>query len=209
MTRTTTGTRLAPLLCLAALGACGSPAPFSRPHEKSEAVVGRPSADADVARNYVTSLAELQAGSAAAQAEVFQAARLAAENAPTTLNKLRFALMVALPGHAGTDPVVARRLLADLVARPELLLPSERALAALMLAEVDARLILVAENRRLQQEIAGHDKERNANLAKRYQAELDENARLRHALDEAQRKLEGVTQVERSITKRDAPPPKP
>jgi hypothetical protein len=200
-------TRLAVLGCLASLAACGELGGSIKPaHDKPESTVSRPAADAEAARGYVATLGELQSGAPAAQAEAFQAARLAAEGAPTTLNKLRYALMLALPGHAGSDPVAARRQLSDLVARPELLLPSERALAAVLLAEVDERLVLVAENRRLQQEATTRDKDRTAGLAKRLQAELDENARLRRTLEDAQKKLDAVTQVEQSITGRGNPP---
>ncbi len=199
--------RLALVGCLAALASCGQfGASLKTPREQPGSAVSRPAADAEAVRSYVAALGELQSASPAAQAEIFQAARVAAESAPTTLNKLNYALMLALPGHAGADPVAARRHLSDLVARPELLLPSERALAAVLLAEVDERLVLAAENRRLQQDAAGRDKDRNAALAKRLQAEQDENARLRRTLEEAQKKLDAVTQVEQSITGRGNPP---
>jgi predicted small lipoprotein YifL len=199
--------RLAFVTCLASLAACGVLGGSGKPaREKPEPVVSHPTADGEAVRSYLAALAELQSGAPAAQAEVFQAARLATESAPTTLNRLRYALMLALPGHAGSDPVAARRQLSDLVARPELLLPSERALAVVFLAEVDERLVSLAENRRLQQDAAGRDKDRSAALSKRLQAEMDDNARLRRALEEAQKKLDAVTQVERSITGRGNPP---
>lgn len=197
------------LLCLAVLGGCGGlGGPFKAPRDKPEPVISRPTADGEAARDYLASLASLQTGSTAAQAEVFQAARSAAEGAPTTLNRLRYALMLAVPGHAGSDPVAARRQLSDLLARPELLLPAERALAGVLLADVDERLVLIAENRRQQQDAGSRDRDRAAAVgaAKRLQAEQDENARLRRALEEAQKKLEAVTQVERSITGRGNPP---
>ena len=198
---------LGALACLASLAGCGDFGGSIKPtRDKPETTVSRPAADADAARGYITMLGELQSGSPAAQAELFQAARVAAESAPTTLNRLRYALMLALPGHAASDPVAARRQLSDLVARPELLLPSERALAAVMLAQVDERLVLVAESRRLQAEAAGHDKDRSAALAKRLQTELDENARLRRAVEDAQKKLDAVMEVERSLTGRGNPP---
>ena len=206
MTHSGTGRRLALVACLGALAACGQLGGAPRPRDKPEPVVSRPTADGEAARGYLSSLAELQSGAPAAQAEAFQAARAAADSSPTTLNRLRYALMLALPGHVGSDPVAARRQLSDLVARPELLLPSERALAAVLLADVDERLVLIAENRRLQQDAAGRDRDRSAALMKRLQAEADENARLRHALEDAQKKLEAVTQVEKSLTGRGTPP---
>jgi hypothetical protein len=99
--------------------------------------------------------------------------------------------------------------LSELLARPELLLPAERALATVFLKEVDERLVLIAENRRLQQESASVTKDRNNAQARRLQAEIDENARLRRALDEAQKKLDAVTQLERSIVERGGTPGKP
>jgi hypothetical protein len=207
MTTCPRGIRLGALAGLLGLAACGSlSGAIKSAPTKVESTISRPAADADAARGYVMALGELQAGAPAAQAEAFQAARVAAESAPTTLNRLRYATMLALPGHAGSDPVAARRQLSDLVARPELLLPSERSLASVLLAEVDERLVLAAENRRLQQDAAGRDKDRSAALAKRLQAELDENARLRRAVEDAQKKLDAVMEVERSLTGRGNPP---
>jgi small-conductance mechanosensitive channel len=117
--------------------------------------------------------------------------------------------MLSAPGHGGADPVAARRQLSDLLARPELLLPAERALATMSLRGVDERLVLLAENRRLQQEAAVRDKDRTSAANKRLQAEIDENARLRRALDEAQKKLDAVSQLERSIVERGGTQPKP
>ena len=194
-----------PALCL--LAGCGDLFNVGRPAPRPEPVLNRPAADAEAARQYIASLQELQAGSPARQAEIVQRARGAMENAPTTMNRLRYALMLALPGHGGADPVAARRQLSELVARPELLLPAERALAAVLLADVDERLVLIAENRRLQLDAANHDKDRSSAASRRLQAEAEENARLRRALEEAQKKLDAVTQVERSITDRAKAPP--
>ena len=200
---------LAGLSAAGLLAGCDSLNPFGRAAPRPEPALNRPVADAEAVRDYVASLQELQAGSPARQAEIVQGARRAMESAPTTMNRLRYALMLALPAHGGTDPVAARRQLSELTARPELLLPSERALAAVLLADVDERLVLIAENRRLQLEAASRDKDHSAATSRRLQAEAEENARLRRALEEAQRKLDAVTQVERSITDRaNAPPPK-
>jgi hypothetical protein len=166
-------------------------------------------ADADAARQYLVALAELLDATPARQAELLDTARSNAENAPTTMHRLRYALMLATPGHGGSDPVAARRQLSELLARPELLLPAERSLAALALRDVDDRLVLIAENRRLLQEAAARDKDRTTTVNRRLQAELEENARLRRALDEAQKKLDAVTQLERSIVERGGAQGKP
>jgi hypothetical protein len=189
----------------ALLAACGTlTSPFGK--RATETPPPRPQTSAEAAGGYVGELAHLQSAPPSEQAELLQGARTAAENAPTTLNRLRYALMLALPGHAGADPVAARRQLSDLLARPELLLPSERALASVLLGDVSERLVLIAESRRLQEESASHDKERMAAVTRRLQIEQDESARLRRALEDAQKKLNAITEVERSITGRGNPP---
>jgi hypothetical protein len=203
-----TSARIGLLLPLALLAACGAGGEaFTRSgHDHPEPVINRPTADGEAARDYLSSLQALLAATPAGQAEIFQNARLASENAPTTVSRLRFALMLAMPGHPASDPVAARRQLSDLLARPELLLPAERSLAAVLLASVDERLVLVAETHRLEQDASARDHDRAAQGQKRLQAEVDENARLKRALEDAQKKLDAVTQVERSITGRASPP---
>ena len=61
------------------------------------------------------------------------------------------------PAIAGSDPVAAQRQLSELLARPETLLPAERLLALVELQEVDQRLVLQAENKRLRDDDASHD----------------------------------------------------
>jgi hypothetical protein len=148
-------------------------------------------------------MSNLPQGDPARQAELFQAAKDAAELTPTTSNKLKYAVALATPGYSGSDPVAAQRQLSELLARPETLLPIERLLALVELKEVEQRLILQAENKRLRDE-AQHDESRDKLLAinRRLAAESDENARLRKALDEARAKLEAITHIERSINDR-------
>jgi hypothetical protein len=148
-------------------------------------------------------MSSLPQGDPARQAEIFQSAKDAADLAPTTSNRLRYALALATPGFSGTDDVAAQRQLAELLARPETLLPIERLLALVELKEVEQRLILQAENKRVRDD-AQHDDSRDklATVNRRLAAESDENVRLRKALDEARAKLEAVTHIERSINDR-------
>jgi hypothetical protein len=193
----------------AALLAAGCGGTVMPDRDRPVPVATASNADADAARQYLVTLAELLDATPARQAELLDTARSNAENAPTTMHRLRYALMLATPGHGGSDPVAARRQLSELLARPELLLPAERSLAALALRDVDDRLVLIAENRRLLQEAAARDKDRTTTVNRRLQAELEENARLRRALDEAQKKLDAVTQLERSIVERGGAQGKP
>ncbi len=147
-------------------------------------------------------MSSLPQGDPARQAELFQSAKDAADLTPTTSNRLKYALALATPGFSGSDPVAAQRQLAELLARPETLLPAERLLALVQLKEVEQRLILQAENTRMREEASHDSRDKLQAVNKRLAAESDENARLRKALDEARAKLEAVTHIERSINDR-------
>lgn len=146
-------------------------------------------------------------GSPVEQAEVLAAARTAYEANRQGPPLLRYALALAAPGHPGRDLDQAQRLLREALARPELLSPTERAIAVVESQRVDGELKLAIENKRLVGEMQ-RERERarttapSAATARRLQQEMDENARLRKALDEAQAKLDAIANIERSISDR-------
>jgi hypothetical protein len=195
-------TLVAPLL----LGACslmGRPPADLTPPPSSEMV------QAAQLTALAASQQQLVQGSPAEQAEVLAAAKAAAEASHQGPALLRYALALAAPGHPGRDLEQSQRLLRETLARPELLSATERALAVVEQQRVDGELRLAAENARLVTE-AQRDRERlrnanaNAATARRLQAEQEENARLRKALEEAQAKLDAIANIERSIS--DRPP---
>lgn len=159
--------------------------------------------------SYLDMMARLSRTSPAEQAEIAQRVKEAAEVTPTTSNRLRYALALATPGHGKTDENAARQLLTQLLATPETMMPAERALAWICLKDVEQRLILQAENQRLRAEEIQQDRERNAATNRRLQAEIDENARLRKELAEAQAKLDEITRIERAIIQRNPASPNP
>jgi hypothetical protein len=169
----------------------------------------RPQLDMSPVAPLLEMMSNLPQGDPGRQAEVFQQAKDAAELQPTTSNRLRYALALATPGYNGADPVAAQRQLAELLARPETLLPVERLLASVTLKEVEQRLILQAENARMRNTTAPDDsRDKLAAANRRLASEMDENAKLRKALDEARAKLEAVTHIEqRSVTDRGAGAP--
>jgi len=162
----------------------------------------RPQADVSPVTPALELMRALPSADPARQAELFQSTKDAATLAPTTSNKLKFALALATPGHGGSNPVAAQRQLAELLATPETLLPVERLLAMVELQDVEQRLILQEENKQLREEAQSELRDKLLALNRRLTAESDENARLRKALDEAQAKLEAVTHIERSINDR-------
>jgi hypothetical protein len=184
------------------VGGCGT---FGSPKPPAQAIVDDPppGAGASAVAPLLEMMNNLPQGDPARQAEVFQSAKDAAELTPTTSNRLRYALALATPGYSGANPVAAQRQLAELLARPETLLPVERLLASVTLKEVEQRLILQAENARMREDTPHDSRDKLAAANRRLQAESDENAKLRKALDEARAKLEAVTHIEqRSIDDR-------
>ena len=149
-------------------------------------------------------------GGPAEQAEALAGARTAFDENPRGGAQLRYALALAAPNHPARDPALSQKLLRELLAAPETLLPLERSLALVELQRVDTELRLTAENHRLVAEAA---RERNrdrtaggaaasAALNRRLQSEMEENARLRKELDEARAKLDAVATIEQNITER-------
>jgi hypothetical protein len=185
------------------IGACSLGGAFTHQKEPALTAPDRAPQDLSPIAPLLQMMSNLPQGDPARQAELFQSAKDAADLTPTTSNKLKYGLALATPGHSGTDPVAAQRQLSELLARPETLLPIERLLALVELKEVEQRLILQAENKRMHDD-APHDDSRDklAAVNRRLAAESDENVRLRKALDEARAKLEAITHIERSINDR-------
>lgn len=191
------------LLCCLALGSCALTG-FGRTDTRVETtpVFDRSAASAALLAGYLELLQRLVQSPPAEQAELVYGAQRDYELVPTPSHQLRYALALAAPGHTGTDLPRAQRLLRELVAAPETLLPTERALAFLELQKVDYQLTLAAENRRLLGDASRADKERTAALDRRLKAEIEENARLRRELAEARAKLDAIANIERSLDER-------
>ena len=156
-----------------------------------------------VLADMIQTLQRLSGGSPAEQAEIITAARQSYERSAGGTAQLRYALVLATPGHEGRDPERARQLLRELAARPETLAPAERALSLFELSQLDRELGLVSDNERLQA-IANRsvDQDRLTAANRRLQAELDDNARLRRQLEEAQAKLDTIANIEPNLIDR-------
>jgi hypothetical protein len=194
------------LSAVALLAGCSSlpgarPAPITAPGAAVATV------QAELLASYVSAMQTVVQGSPAEQAEVLAAARDGHEQARQGPATLRYALLLAAPGHAARDPQSALRLLQETLAHPELLTPIERALAIVEKARVEQELGLASENARLVAE-AKQEQERQrgasatAALARQLRAEQDESARLKKELEEAKAKLEAIANIERSTTAR-------
>jgi len=172
-----------------------------RPAEQAP-VVDRAAASGSLIAGYLEGMQRLVLSAPAEQAEIVAASQREYELAPTPSHQLRFALILATPGHAATDLARAQRLLRELMAAPAALLPAERALAFLEQQKVDAQLALSAENKRLQTSVVRSDKDKTTAANRRLQAEIEENTRLRRELEAAQAKLDAISDIERSLSER-------
>jgi len=168
---------------------------------------GRQTAEADdtvilgapEANTYLTELYSLTGGDPATQAEIFADAQAAAQLTPGTSSRLRYALVLATPGHAETDSVQAQGMLRELLAQTELMTNSEIALATIFLNTVESRIVVDNEARRLRSESTRAATSEEAAIARRIATIEAENRQLRESLADAESKLEAITSIERSI----------
>jgi hypothetical protein len=155
---------------------------------------------------YLDIMQGLSSPDPARQADLFYEVEREYTRAPTTASTLRYAVALVTPAHPASSPSEGKRLLETLLASPERLTQDERTLASVLLHETDVRLKLEAENRRLLATLDDRSRSQ-ANSDKRIQAQIEENARLRRALTEAQQKLDAIKEIERSIIERSPTPP--
>lgn len=153
-------------------------------------------------------------GDAARQQAELAAALSAAQQSPSAANTLRYALALGCAGRPDSNPVEAKRLVAELLAGPNDLAPEELALANAYLREFDARVALYAEIARQREESEQKLKSSDLNAVRRADSLAAENGRLKKQLNEAERKLEAVAEMERSLLEQaqQAPaetPPRP
>lgn len=155
---------------------------------------------------YLDLMRGLIEGDSLMQAETFRAVSEAADFAPTTTNRLKFALALAVPGHTGSNAALAERRLSALLSNAYALLPEERVLATIHLRDVEQRLILDAAAEQLRREAADALEQQNTESAERLEAALEENRRLRLELDDATQKLQALSTIEQSIRERENGP---
>jgi hypothetical protein len=191
-----------------ALGGCAdfaamhAPPPQPERSDNRNTVEDRDTVAAVLMANTLQSMQHLSQAAPAEQAEMVTAAREAYVRAPQGSSKLRYALMLATPGHPARNPVLAQRLLRELAAQPETLVPIERAVTLIELAQLNVETELKADNERLQSDEQRVDHERGTATQRRLQAEQDENAKLRKQLEDAQAKLDAIANIERNLTQR-------
>lgn len=157
-------------------------------------ILGAPGAD-----QYIQEMYELANGDPATQAEIYADAESAATLTPGPSTQLRYALVLATPGHSGSNPQEAQSVFRELLSRAELLTASETALATIHLKFVERQIVLGAETRRLRTANSRAATSEKQAIAQRIAAVESENRQLRHSLEEAEQKLDAITSIERSL----------
>lgn len=157
-------------------------------------ILGAPSAD-----DYLQTLDLLATGDPATQAEIYADAESRSTLTPDPSTNLRFALVLATPGHSESDPEQAQSMLRELLTQTALMTSYEIALAEIHLNAVEDRIVLGSEARRLRQASSRQAQTEEQALRQRLAAVEAENRTLRRGLDEAQEKLAAITNIERSI----------
>lgn len=152
---------------------------------------------------YLELMQRLADGDARTRAEAFNDARNAAEVAPTTTNRLSYALALSMPGHAGSDPAAAAERLRVLAAAGAALLPEERTLVSIQLRLAE-QLGVLEGNRAELEALLDAARASQDEAAREAIRELQaENARLRAELQNATEMLDAITSIEESLSERE------
>lgn len=153
--------------------------------------------------DYLTELSDLSSNDPALQAEIFADSQAGVQLTPNPSTKLRYALVLATPGHPESDPQLAQSILRELMALPALMTPAEVALATIYLKSTEELILLRSETRRLRATSDRAQRTEAAAINQRLATVEAENRRLRRELEEAEDKLEAITSIERSIRAQD------
>jgi hypothetical protein len=189
---------------VALVSGCAGVGPAKPPSGAATLPATPPAPDLSV---YLATFDQLAPGDPARQAAALDAALAAVQAAPTGTNRLRYALALGSAGHARSNPVEGRRLIAELLAGQSALEPQELTLANAFLREFDARVTLYADIARQREDFDQQLKSANAEDHRRAAALTAENQRLKKSLAEAERKLSAVAEMERSLIENAAEQP--
>jgi hypothetical protein len=157
-------------------------------------ILGAPDAD-----EYIFELYQLASGDPATRAEIFADSKSAFTLTPGPSTNLRYALVLATPGHAESNPQQAASLLRELLSRTELLTQTEISLATIHLQIAQELIVLSSETRQLRASTSRATQTEEAASSQRLATVEAENRRLRRELEEAEDKLDAITSIERSI----------
>ncbi len=185
-------------MVIATLGGCAQTTDWIKdrisPGPDDNGILGAPDAE-----NYLEELAKLAGGDSAVQAEIFADATSVALLTPGPSANLRLGLVLAIPGHAESDPEKAQVLLREVLTETQMLTSSEIHLATIHLNSVEQQIAAAAADSRHLRAAQAQEDEITRRLAK---AESDKR-RMRSELEKAEQKLDAITLIERSIREQE------
>lgn len=161
-------------------------------------ILGAPDAE-----QYLDELYELAVGNPRIQAEIYADAESGAKLTPGPQTNLRYALVLATPGHQRFNPEIAQTMLRDVLLQESILTSAEISLATIHLNSVERQLALSADARRALASNSLAATSEGAAAQQRLASAEAENRRLREALSDAEEKLDAITSIERSIREQD------
>ena len=164
------------------------------PRSSESVILGAPGAE-----QYIQEMYQLARGDPATQAEIYADAESTAKLTPGPSTKLRYALILATPGHSASNPQEAQGIFRELLSQTEMMTPAEIALASIHLDVVEQQIVFGAENRRLRSVNSRAATSEEQAVAQRIAKVESENRQLRRSLQEAEQKLDAITSIERSI----------
>jgi hypothetical protein len=189
-------------LVITALSGCGQTTDWIKGRVDTESddpgILGAPEID-----TYVAELGKIASGDPAAQAEVFADASSAAQLTPSASTNLRLGLVLSIPGHPESNPEQAQSILREVLAQTILLTPAEISLATIHLNNVERQIVANSEARRLRTSTSRAAETQKQALNQRLATVESENRQLRRDLEEAEQKLEAITNIERSIREQE------
>ena len=192
------------VIAVVLLGGCAQTKDFFTGKSRSDSssgevgILGAPEID-----YYLRELELLASGDPASKAEIFADAQSGAQLTPGPQTNLRFALVLATPGHPETNSLQASSMLREVLAARELLTEAEIALATIHLKSAEKLATAESEVQRLRSILSRAAQSQENATTQRLAALEAENRRLRRELAEAEEKLEAITSIERSIREQE------
>ena len=170
----------------------------SSPPSDDAIILGAPNAE-----HYLGELYELSAGEPKVQAEILADSKSGATLTPGPQTNLRYALVLATPGHPGFNPDIAQSMLRDVLLQQSILTSAEISLATIHLQSVEQINASRSNARRAMASSSLAATTEEAAISQRLAVAETENQRLRSDLADAEEKLDAITSIERSIREQD------
>ena len=160
--------------------------------------------EAPASKPYLDLLSTLVTSDPAEQNQIYAGMRMNLEADPSASNQLKYALVLAAPGHANSDAAAAQRIFSTLLAESDGLKPVELDIIRISMAYSQQWQNVIAAQDGLSQQLASKDTQQQAR-DKQIQELQGAVAALRKQLKDAEEKLDAIANIERQM---ERPEPK-